>query len=101
MEAIVTIMEETIKDALMMPIWNQSLLIRNSTQEINDTFMLMGESDYMFKDLLQGLMEFPLRVYTQHFTHGKVVRYTKPHRRLAAMFTKALTSKYRLSLNFA
>ena len=39
MEVTVHIIEETIRDALMIPIGNQSLLIRNSTQETNNTFM--------------------------------------------------------------
>ena len=39
MEVRVHITEEIIKDALMIPIGNQSLLIKNSTQEISDTFM--------------------------------------------------------------
>ena len=53
MEVTVTITKETIRDAPMMPIGSQSLLIRNLTQEINDTIMLMGESNYTFKDLIQ------------------------------------------------
>ena len=63
--------------------------------------MLMGESNYTFMDMIQGVVELSLRPYMQHFTHGKAIKYTKPHQRLVAMFTKALTSKYRLSLNFA
>ena len=54
MEVTVHITKETIKDALMIPIGNQSLLIRNSTQEINDTFIQMVESNFTFKDLIQG-----------------------------------------------
>lgn len=42
-----------------------------------------------------------MRLYTQHFQHGKAVRYTRPHRKLAMMFTKAVTSRQGLSLNFA
>ena len=98
---MVTITEDTMRNALLMPKGNQSPLIRNSAQEINNTFMLMGESNYTFKDLIQGVVELALRLYTQCFTHGKVVRYMNSHRRLATMFTKALTSKYRLSLNFS
>ena len=71
MEVTVHITEETIRDALMVPIGNQSLLIKNSTQEINNTFMQMGESNFTFKYLIQGGVELPLRMYTQHFTHGK------------------------------
>ena len=97
----VSISEETIRDALMIPIGNQSLMIRNSTQEITDTFMQMGESNFTFKDLIQGSVELPLRLYTQHFTHGKANRYTRPHRRIATMLTKAVNSRHRLSLNFA
>ena len=41
-----------------------------------------------------------MRIFTQHFTHGKVVRYTKPHRKVAAMFTKALGSRHNLNLRF-
>ena len=100
-EMIVNINEETIRDALMIPIGNQSLMVRNSTQEITDTFMQMGESNFTFKDLIQGSVELPLRLYTQHFTHGKASRYTRPHRRIAAMLTKAVNSRHRLSLNFA
>ena len=51
-EMIVNINEETIRDALMIPIGNQSLLIRNSPQETADTFMQMGESNFTFKDLI-------------------------------------------------
>ena len=90
----VNITEETIRDALMIPIGNQSLMIRNSTQEITDTFMQMGESSFTFKDLIQGSVELPLRLYTQHFTHGKATRYTRPHRRIAAMLTKAVHSHH-------
>ena len=97
----ISIIEETIRDALMIPIGNQSLMIRNSTQEITDTFMQMGESNFTFKDLIQGSVELPLKLYMQHFTHGKVSRYTRPHRRIAAMLTKAVTSRHRISLNFA
>ena len=61
----------------------------------------MGESKFTFKDLIQGSVELPLSLYTQHFTHGKASRYTRPHRRIAAMLTKAVTSCHRLSLNFA
>ena len=97
MEVIVHITEETIRDALMVPTGNQSLLIRNSTQEINDTFMQMGELNFTFKDLIQGGVELSLRLYTQHFTHGKATRYTRLHRRIAAMFSKAITSRHRLN----
>ena len=85
----------------MVPINNQSLLIKNSTQEINETFMQMGEANFTFKDLIQGSVELPLRLYTQYFTHGKASRYMRPHRRIVAMLTKAVTSRHRLSLNFA
>ena len=61
----------------------------------------MGESNFTFKDLIQGSVELPLRLYTQHFTHGKASRYTRPHRRIATMLTKAVNSRHRLSLNFA
>ena len=37
----------------------------------------------------------------QHFTHGKAVRYTRPNRKLAAVFTKAVTSRFPVSANFA
>ena len=63
--------------------------------------MQMGEANFTFKDLIQGSVELPLRLYTQHFTHGKASKYTRPHRRIAAMLTKAMTSRHRLSLNFA
>ena len=98
---IVHINEETIRDALMIPIGNQSLMVRNSAAETTDTFMQLGESNFTFKDLIQGSVELPLRLYTQHFTHGKATRYTRPHRRIAAMLTKAVNSRHRLSLNFA
>ena len=98
---IVHINEETIKDALMIPIGNQSLMVRNLSTETSHTFMQMGESNFTFKDLIQGSVELPLRLYTQHFTHGKATRYTRPHRRIAAMLTKAVHSRHRLSLNFA
>ena len=64
MEVTVCITDKTIRDTLMIPIGNQSLLIRNSTQEISDTFMQMGESNFTFKDLIQGSIELPLRLYT-------------------------------------
>ena len=101
MEVIVHITKETIRDAWMILIGNQSLLIRNSTQEISNTLMHMGESSFTFKDLIQGGVELPLRIYTQHFTHGKAIKYTRPHRRIAAMLSKAITSRHRLSLSFA
>ena len=56
-----------------MPKGNQRLLIRNTAQEISDTFMLMGELNYTFKDLIQGVVELSLKLYTQHFNHGKAI----------------------------
>ena len=91
---IVHIKEETIRDALMIPIGNQSLMVRNLSAKTSDTFMQMGESNFTFKDLIQGSVELPPRLYTQHFTHGKATRYTRPHRRIAAMLTKAVNSHH-------
>ena len=96
----IAITEELIKDALKVTKGDNSLLSRNTPQENNETFVLTGQSDYTFKDLVRKDIEFPLRIFTQHFTHGKAVRYTKPHRRVAAMFTKALGSRHNLNLRF-
>lgn len=44
-----------------------------------DTFLDPAVINQTFKDIIKQQIVFPLRVYTQHFTHGKAVRYTKPH----------------------
>ena len=64
MEVTVCITNETIRDALMIPIGNQSLLIKNSTQEISDIFMQMGEANFTFRDLIHGSVELSLKLYT-------------------------------------
>ena len=96
----VTITEEIIRDALKVTRGDNSLISRNTPQENSETFVLTGQSDFTFKDLVRREIELPLRVYTQHFTHGKAPRYTKPHRRIATMFTRAHGSKFNLNLRF-
>ena len=84
---MVNITEDMVRDALWVTKGNQRLMSRNSPQETSDTFILTGQLDYTFKDLIRREVELPLRVFTQHFQHGKAVRYTKPHRRIATIFT--------------
>lgn len=54
--------------------------------------LLLGAQDYTFKELLHKEVELALRLFTQHFTQGKAVRYTRPHRRVAASFSKVPNS---------
>ncbi|KAI5078964.1 hypothetical protein GOP47_0006635 [Adiantum capillus-veneris] len=97
----VNITEELVSEALKIPRGNVSLMSRNTPEESNATFLLARTQDYTFKDLLHKEVELPLRIFTQHFTHGKEVRYTRPHRRVVAFFTMALTGNRKIwSLNF-
>ena len=91
-ETTVVINEDIIRDALRVPKGNINLLTRNTQTETNETFMLLRHADYTDKDLIRIETDIPLRLYMQHFTHGKAVRYTRPNRKLAAVFTKAVTS---------
>ena len=83
-----TLVQVHITEALKLPRGMSSLLTRNTSEETNATFLLLGAQDYTFKDLLHKEVELALRLFTQHFTHGKAVRYTRPHRRVAACFSK-------------
>lgn len=97
----VNITEALIAEALKLPRGSLSLLTRNIAEETNATFMLLGAQDYTFKDLLHKEVELALRLFTQHFTHRKAVRYTRPHRRVAACFSEVPNSHQSWSLNFA
>ena len=65
----ITINEELVRDALKVMKGDQSLMPRNSAHETSDTFILTGQSNYTFKDLIRREVELPLRVFMQHFTH--------------------------------
>ena len=97
----VSITEDLIKDALKVNKGTNSLISRNSQQENMDTFLDPAEVNQTFKDIIKQEIVFPLRIYTQHFTHGKAVRYTRPHKRITAMFAKAYASRGNLSLRFS
>ncbi|KAI5078943.1 hypothetical protein GOP47_0006614, partial [Adiantum capillus-veneris] len=69
----VNITEAMVSEALKSPRGNVSLMSRNTLEESNATFILARTQDYTFKDLLHKEVELPLRIFTQHFTHGKAV----------------------------
>lgn len=97
----VTISEDLIRDALQVPQGHVSLLTRNTQTETRDTFLLLKGADYTYKDLVRLETETSLRIFMQHFQHGKAVRYTRPHRKLAAIFAKGVASRANLRVNFA
>lgn len=97
----VKITDDMVSEALKLPKGSQSLLTRNTTKETNATFLLGNSQEYTFRDLVRKEVEQPLRFFTQHFTHGKATRYTKPHRRVANFFSKTFTSNRNWTLNFA
>ena len=75
-------------------------MVRNIDTETIKTFIQLGTSNFTFKDLIRPKIEWALRIFTQHFQHGKAVQYTKPHCKIAKMFTKAVTSRQALSLTY-
>lgn len=53
----VHITEDMICEALKLPKGNQSLLSRNTSEETNATFLLIGSQEYTFRDLLHKDVE--------------------------------------------
>ena len=60
----VHITEALVSEALKLLSENQSLLTRNTAEETNATFLLLGAQDYTFKDLLHKEVEFALHLFT-------------------------------------
>ena len=60
----VRLTEEDVSQALLMPRGNINVTSKNTPEEINEMFLLLGGSDYTFKDLVQREMEVPPRFYT-------------------------------------
>lgn len=97
----VLIDEEMVSNALKLPRGKHSLVSRSIVEETQATFSLVPGQEYTFRDMVQKEAELPLRLYTQHFKHGKAIWYTKTNRRVATFFSKVTTSRHGLSLNFA